>query len=139
MIGMAPYLYFSGKGEEALKFYADVFDGRVKTMIRFGEAIPDSAPEHRARILHAEFEAPGMVFMASDGMPDVPPSPPSMQVALAIAVDDKAEQDRLWEKLEKGGNVIRPLHDTFYGGRLGVVTDRYGICWMLNFSPAGPQ
>lgn len=138
MIGMAPYLYFGGKCEEALGFYADAFGGRIKTMIRFGEAMPNPAEEHERWILHAEFEAQGMNLMASDGMPNTPVSPPSKQVALAIAVDDTAEQDRIWAKLVEGGTVVQALHDTFYGGRLGMLVDRYGISWMLNWSPA-PQ
>lgn len=136
MIGMAPYLNFSGKCETALSFYSDAFGGKVKTLIRMGEAIPNSAEEHKRWILHAEFEAPGMALMASDGMPNAPVLPPSGQIALAIAVDDTAEQDRIWAKLVEGGKVMQPLHDTFYGGRLGMLTDRFGITWMLNWSPA---
>lgn len=135
MIGMAPYLYFSGNCEAALAFYADVFGGTVKTRIRFGEAIPNSAEQHKNWILHAEFEAKGMNLMASDGMPGAPHSPGG-QVSLAIAVESTEEQDRLWAKLSEGGKVCHPLENTFYGGRLGAITDRFGISWMLNWSPA---
>lgn len=135
MIGMAPYLYFSGKCEEALAFYADVFDGRIKAKIRMGEAIPNADKAHENWILHAEFEAKGMNLMMSDGMPNAPAFPPTKKVALAIAVEDTAEQDRLWAKLKEGGEIINACEDTFYGGRLGMLRDRFGIQWMLNWMP----
>lgn len=135
MIGMAPYLYFSGRCEEALAFYVDTFGAQIKARIRFGEVIPDTDKAHERWILHAELEAKGMSLMMSDGMPNTPISPPSEQIALAIAVDDTEEQDRLFAKLGAGGKVDHPLRDTFYGGRMGMVRDRFGIMWMLNWSP----
>lgn len=136
MIGMAPYLYFSGRCEEALAFYADVFDGHIKAKIRFGEAIPNTDKAHESWVLHAEFEAKGMNLMMSDGMPHTPKSPPTNQIGMAVAVEDTAEQDRLFAKLVEGGEVIQKLENTFYGGRLGMLRDRFGIMWMLNWSPA---
>jgi PhnB protein len=47
-------------------------------------------------------------------------------------LDSVAEQDRICGKLSAGGTVTQPLQETFWGARFGMVTDKFGIPWMLN-------
>jgi len=129
---LIPYLAFGGRCEAALQHYAETLGGRVKALMRLGEAMPGSAPEHAQHILHAELEADGLFLMASDGMPGAPPPKPGDNVALALWVGSVDEQDRVWAGLAEGGTVGHPLHDTFYGDRMGVLTDRFGIRWMIS-------
>jgi len=131
---LKPYLFFDGRCEEALAFYAEALSGRATTIIRMGEAMKDTAPEHANKIIHALFQAGEVSFMASDGMPGEP-APTGGSVSLALDFDTTEEQERVWAKLVEGGSVLTALHDTFYGGRMGVLTDKFGIRWMLNWSP----
>lgn len=134
MTTLTPYLFFGGDTEEALQFYAEALSGRVKAIIRMGEAMPDVAPEHAQRIIHSLFEAEGLTFMASDGMPGTPKEGAN-RISMALGFDTTEEQERVWAKLAEGGEVLKELHDTFYGGRMGVLTDKFGIQWMLNWTP----
>jgi len=128
---LRPYLGFDGRCEAALQFYAQAFNGEIKSMQRYGEAPVQAAEKDKARVMHAEFAAEGVEFMASDG----PPSNPRRvgdNVTLAVMLESKEEQDRIWNKLSEGGTVVQPLQETFWGARFGMVTDQFGIPWMLN-------
>lgn len=134
MTTLTPYLFFGGRTEAALSFYAEALSGRATAIIRMGEAMKDAPDEQKNRIIHSVFEAKGLSFMASDGMPGEPPAAEG-PVSLALGFDTTEEQERVWAKLVEGGKVLTALHDTFYGGRMGVLTDRFGMRWMLNWSP----
>jgi PhnB protein len=81
--------------------------------------------------------------MASDSMPDAPAARKGDSVQLSLNFSDPAEQQRVWDRLAAGGQVTMPLKDEFFG-RFGMLTDRFGTCWMLHYdSPdskyAAPQ
>src|SRR3989304_3496986 len=82
-------------------------------------------------ILHADFKAEDVHLMASDGMPGFVAEPGNM-VTLSVDLSDVNEQARLFTALASGGTVTMPLDTTFWGARFGMVTDRFGINWMLN-------
>ncbi len=130
-----PYVHLSGRCEEALLFWAETFRGRVKAKIRMADVMPEVDPAHADWIIHSVFEGGGFEFMASDGMPTEQPPPPGGPVSLALGFEDRDEQARVFAALSKGGEVERDLHATFYGGRMGVITDPFGISWILNWSP----
>lgn len=137
MTTLCPYLFLGSATEAALAFYADVFRGRVRTVIRWREAVENADPADANRIIHAEFEAPGVFFMAADppgeGPRDAGPRTGGA-ISLALAFDDGAEQERVFAALSDEGQVLAPLHDTFYGGRFGVVRDRFGVQWLLDWT-----
>jgi PhnB protein len=125
------YLAFPGTCEEALNFYKTCFGGEITSMQRFGDSPVESSEEHKQKIMHAEFKADGMFFMASDGMPGQP-VPSGEMVTLSINLTDGAEQERIFNSLAEGGKVTMPLGETFWGAVFGMVTDKFGIPWMLN-------
>ncbi len=125
------YLAFPGTCEEALNFYKTCFGGEITSMQRFGDSPVESSEEHKQKIMHAEFKADGMYFMASDGMPGQP-VPSGEMVTLSINLTDGAEQERIFNCLAEGGKVTMPLGGTFWGAVFGMVTDKFGIPWMLN-------
>jgi PhnB protein len=126
-----PYLNFSGRCQEALDFYTQAFNGKVLMRQTFGQAPNAIAGINPSLIMHAEFQAEGIYFMATDGMsPETPAS--SNIVTLNIGFDDPEEQITVFTALQKGGEEIMPLNDTFWGARFGIVKDPFGIHWMLN-------
>ncbi len=125
------YLAFPGTCEAALNFYKTCFGGEITSMQRFGDSPVESSEEHKQKIMHAEFKADGMYFMASDGMPGQP-VPSGEMVTLSINLTDGAEQERIFNSLAEGGKVTMPLGETFWGAVFGMVTDKFGIPWMLN-------
>jgi PhnB protein len=135
---LAPYIFFYGRCEEALAFYATAFGGQYE-VLRLGdspmrEGVP---PEVHAKVMHASFTAPGLTFMASDGMC---PSgegqtksidPEAGNISLALSASSRTEGERLFRALADGGNVKMPLGDAFWGGTFGLVNDRFGNEWMI--------
>ena len=83
------------------------------------------------KIMHAEFNADGIYFMASDGMPGQI-AQAGNQISLSIALNDETEQTKLFNNLSLGGNIIMPLQDTYWEARFGILIDKYDITWMLN-------
>ena len=120
---IVPYLYLYGRTEEALEFYKSVFGGSYEL----------SRHENSPKVMHASFTAPGVAFLCSDGRPgnehDVDPD--EGNVSLALSVTDKAEADRIFAALSQGGSVKMPLDDAFWGGRFGVIHDKFGTEWMV--------
>jgi PhnB protein len=128
---LAPYLFFDGTCEEALEFYAEVLGGKISEINRFadspmGESMP---PEHRDRIMHATFVAPGMTLMASDGSDG---HGEMRRASLSIATADGVEGARVFSALAAGGTVTMPYAKQFWGASFGMLVDKYGIRWMVN-------
>jgi PhnB protein len=128
---LAPYLFFDGTCEEALEFYAEVLGGKISEINRFadspmGENMP---PEHRDRIMHATFVAPGMTLMASDGSDG---QGEMRRASLSIATADRVQGARVFSALAAGGTVTMPYAKQLWGASFGMLVDKYGIRWMVN-------
>jgi PhnB protein len=131
-----PYLDFEGRCEEALLFYKKALGADVMMLMRFKES-PDpgmaaaGAPD---KILHSAFRIGETTVMASDGRCQGTPS--FHGVSLSITVRDDREAERLFAPLAEGGQVQMPLEKTFFASRFGMVTDRFGVSWMI-IAPSG--
>ena len=128
---LEPYLFFYGRCEEALNFYKDVFGGEVSGLARFSDAPPQSGMEvpDKTKVMHANFEAPGLKFMASDGGET---KYEGGNISLSLGAGSLDEAKRIFDKLAAGGKVEQPLSDAFWGGKFGMVTDKFGIDWMMS-------
>ncbi len=127
------YFSFPGTCEEALNFYKSCFGGEIIAMNRFGDSPVETADAHKQRVMHAEFKSDDIYFMASDTMPDAGESAVAGNIVqLSINLTDGAEQERIFNKLAEGGTVQMPLQETFWGAVFGMLTDKYGVRWMLN-------
>jgi len=134
-----PYLYFGGRCEEALEFYRTVLGAQVQMMMRFKESPepmpPGSIPpgfEHK--IMHASFQIGGSRLMASDGNEE---GAKFKGFSLSLAVASEAEADRVFAALGKGGKVGMPLTKTFWSPKFGMLTDRFGVGWLVSVAASG--
>jgi PhnB protein len=129
-----PYLMFGGRCEEALEFYRTALGAEVEVLMRFSES-PDPTPPgmlppgFENKVMHASFRIAGNVLMASDGC-EV--GAQFKGFSLSISVATEAEADRYFSALSDGGQVQMPLTKTFWSPRFGMLTDRFGIAWMIN-------
>lgn len=131
---MTPYIMFNGNCEEALNFYAKALNGKIKNLMRFeGSPVgPMAAEGEKQKILHSYFEGKGILFMASDAGGGGPKLNKNGMVHLSINFDEPDEQKKVFKELSEGGEVGMPLQDTFWGARFGMITDKFGVNWMLN-------
>jgi PhnB protein len=130
------YLYFDGQCEAAFKFYEKCLGGKIEGMMTHeGTPAASNVPaEWLKKILHARLVVGDAVLMASDAPPEHYSKPQGFSIN--IAVTDPGEADRLFRALSEGGNVTMPIAETFWAVRFGMLTDKFGIPWMVNCEKA---
>ena len=125
-----PYLFFNGRCEEALDFYRKAVGAEVEMLMRFKEN-PDGnvPPGAENKIMHASFRIGQSRVMVSDGHNQGKPVFQGFSLSLTAANPEEA--DRLFGALSEGGQVQMPLGKTFFSPRFGMLTDRFGVMWMV--------
>lgn len=126
-----PYLFFEGRCEEALEFYREALGAEVEMLMRYKESPekPAGEPVPGEKVMHASFRIGQTTLMASDGR--CSGKAEFNGFSLSITVPAEADADRLFAALENGGKVMMPLTKTFFAPRFGMVTDRFGVNWMI--------
>ena len=128
-----PYLFFGGRCEEALAFYQKGLGAKVDMMMRHSDS-PEPPPPgmlqpgFEDKVMHATFRIGGAVVMASDGCDD---KLKFDGFRLSLALPTEAEADQAFAALADGGQVQMPMTKTFWSPRFGMVTDRFGVGWMV--------
>lgn len=136
-----PALVFNGNCEEAFHFYRSVFGGNFSYMGKYSEMPMEGGqaiPEHLAgRIMHVSLPiSKETVLIGNDSMDEFSPGPPTVygnNFTVSIDAATKSEADRLYNELSAGGHAMMPMSNTFWGAYFGVLTDRFGINWMISF------
>lgn len=128
-----PYLFFDGRCEEAVEFYRKALGAEVEMLMRYKESPepppPECAPGSEDWIMHANFRIGDSTVMASDGPSQGQPNFRGFSLSLSVA--NQAEAERKFAALSDGGQVQMPLGKTFFSPCFGMVTDRFGIGWMV--------
>lgn len=128
-INLNAYLMFDGNCREAMEFYQNLFGGTVKSMT-FGD-VDDSCPKAmRDSIMHSSLTGGEVVLLGSDN-PEPKPTG-SGNISLSLSGSDEQHLTQLFNQLSEGGKVIIPLETQVWGDLFGVVSDRFGIDWMVN-------
>ncbi len=128
------YLTFDGNCAQAMKFYQKCLGGQLQ-MLPFSE-MPGEAPKSaKDRIMHAKLTNEGSIWMASDTMPGMP-FKQGNNFSISIECDSVQELDRLFAALSDGGKATMPPQQTFWAQRFGMLTDRFGVNWMLDVEKA---
>jgi PhnB protein len=126
-----PYLNFNGTTRQAMEFYRSVFGGDLN-LTTFGEFGAKDSPD-ADRIMHGVLEtSAGYTIMAADAYSDGQYQPPA-GFAVSLSGDDDALRG-YWDKLADGGTVTMPLQKQAWGDEFGMVTDRFGVPWLVNIS-----
>ena len=136
-----PYLFFEGRCEEALEFYKRTLDAQVIMLMRFKESPEPPNPEmcppgSDDKILHCAFRIGASTLMGSDG--SASGKPHFQGFGLSLEVPDAAKAEKLFNALKEGGQVQMPLSKTFFSPSFGMVTDRFGVMWMVMASASNP-
>jgi PhnB protein len=131
---LEPYLFFNGRCEEAIEFYRKALGAEVEMLMRFKDnpepPSPGTAPPGvENKVMHASLRIGENTVMASDGRCTGKLNFDGF--ALSLRVKTEAEADRLFAALADGGKAQMPLTRTFFSPRFGMVTDRFGVLWMI--------
>ena len=126
-----PYLNFNGTTRQALEFYQSVFGGTLN-LNTFGDFGAEDSPDAN-RIMHGVLETDAdYTIMAADVTSDMQFHPVAGS-SLSLSGDDEALRG-YWEKLSDGGTVTMPLQKQVWGDEFGMLTDRFGVPWLVNIS-----
>lgn len=128
-----PYLAFDGNCEEAFKFYERCFGGKIVAMIPYGDtpAAEHVGEGHGGKIMHARLVAGGQVLMGGDAHPGHP-CDGIKGCSVAVQVETPEEAERLFNALAENASITMPLEPTFWAIRFGMLTDQFGVPWMIN-------
>jgi PhnB protein len=132
-----PYLLFDGSCEQAFKFYEQTLGAKVESLMRYdqapkqpGAAECQTPAGFEQKVLHAQIVIAGELVMASDAPAGFYQKPQGIR--LTVNVDKPAEAERLFHALAEGGSVQMPIGKSFFAERFGMLTDRFGIPWMVS-------
>jgi PhnB protein len=127
-----PYLNFNGNASDAMKFYQSVLGGEL-TIQTFGESGMSQSDAEKDLVVHATLIAEGINLMASDGRPDMDIKfGDNMHLSL-VGEDEKGLME-IFNKLAEGGKIDMSLEKQFWGDTFGMLTDKFGVHWMVNIN-----
>ena len=126
---VTPFLMFTGRAEEALTLYRELFDDAEFDVVeRYGP----EGPGAEGSVMHARLRIGDQVLIAFDSPPvhafDFTPS-----LSLFVSCDSEEEIDRLFEGLSEGGSVMMPLSTEYgFAAKHAWLSDRFGVSWQLS-------
>jgi PhnB protein len=128
-----PYLHFNdGRCREAMEFYRGVFGGTIELQtVAESPMANEMAKDKQGLIMHAALTSGDVFFMAADMMRDKAVVGDS--VSIAVHCSSEKELNEHFAKLKEGGDVFMAPESVPWGAIYAMVTDKYGIEWLLNF------
>jgi PhnB protein len=128
-----PYLFFNGNCEQAVEFYRKALGAEIEMTMRYRESPepppPDTTPpDWGDKVMHTSFRVGDARIMASDGCCD---KPGFGGFSLSLAFPTEAQAARAFAALSDGGEIAMPLGKTFWSPCFGMLTDRFGVGWMV--------
>ncbi len=130
------YLYFDGQCEAAFKFYEKCLDGKIEGTFAYeGSPIATDVPvDFRKKLMHATLVIGDQTLMGADVPPGRYQKPTGF--AVSIGLKDVTKAERIFRALSEGATVTMPMQETFWAARFGMLTDQFGIPWMINCEKA---
>jgi len=126
-----PYIAFKDNARQAMEFYKSVFGGKM-TMNTFKEFHASSDPGEDNKIMHSMLEAEnGITFMAAD-TPKGMEYMPGKNISMSLSGDNEEELRGYWDKLAEGATIREELKKAPWGDIFGMLTDKFGVEWMVN-------
>jgi len=140
-VTVQPYILLNGRCEEAIKYYQSAFGAEVLMQMRFKEA-PESPPPGRLppgfenKIMHAHIRFGAADVLMTDG-PDGDPGKTEFRgISLCLTAESDSEAKQFFNNLAKNGKVEMLFSKTFFSPGFGMVSDPFGIRWMVYTKPA---
>jgi len=131
-----PYLNFRGTARDAMTFYQSVLGGELisNTFDDFGMQVGEG---EGSLLMHSQLTAPaGFLLMGADVPSHMDYSRGVNDGSVSLSGDDEAELTGYWQKLSEGATISQPLEKAPWGDSFGMLTDKFGITWLVNISGA---
>lgn len=140
MATLSPWINFNGNAEEAFTFYQSVFGGEFVKVVRFKDIATAEfpVPEKEAnKIMYIALPIGNGTRLIANDVPEVmgKVSERENRSKILVTAESKEEAERLFNGLSVGGEVEGPMGDDPWGSYAGMFRDKYGIEWIVEFSP----
>lgn len=137
MVKLHPYVNFKGNCEEAFNFYKSILGGEFSYVGRFkdipGDQRPD--PKDENKIMHIGLPLGGGTILMGSDVPEMYEQGfvQGTNITLSLSPESEEEARRIFDALAEGGKVTMPQDKTFWGSLFGMLTDKFGINWMVDY------
>jgi PhnB protein len=124
------YIHYNGNAEEALNFYKNALGGEIVALMRYADSPMPVSEENKNKIVHGRFQFGSNLLMVSDAFGE--PVVGGSNFSLSLETTDVAEAEKVFNNLAESGKATMPMADQFWGAKFGMLTDKFGINWMVN-------
>jgi PhnB protein len=140
MATINPWINFNGNAEEAFNFYKSVFGGEFAKVLRFKDIASDEFPvaeKEENKIMYIALPIGNGSMLIANDVPEVMGrvNEKENRSKILVSAESKEEADRLFQGLSAGGEIDGPMGDSPWGPYAGMFRDKYGIEWIIEFSP----
>ena len=144
MTAVNVYLTFNGNCEEAFNFYKSVFGGEFPYIGRFKDMPPTDgkavSEKDANKIMHVSLPISSETnLMGSDTTDEFGPVTFGNNFSISVSTDSKEKADKFFNSLSKDGTPVMPMNQTFWGSYFGMLTDKFGINWMVSYNEKQSQ
>ena len=134
------WINFNGNAFEAFTFYKSVFGGEFSKVVRFKDIASAEFPvaeKEENKIMHIALPVGTTTMLIANDAPEVlgRVNENENRSKILVNTESKEEADRLFHGLSAGGEVEGPIGDSPWGSYAGMFRDKYGIEWIIEFSP----
>ncbi|MFE5670982.1 VOC family protein [Agromyces sp. NPDC056523] len=138
-VQLNPYLSFRDEAREAMEFYHSVFGGEL-TLNTFGDFHASESSAEVDKIMHGRLVAGDLHLMGADTPNEMPfEAGTNFAVSLSGGPEDDARLRGYWEALAEDGEVALALEPSPWGDVFGMLTDRFGVQWMVDIGRPVPN
>ncbi len=125
------YLAFKGNCEDALNYYAKIFDANIENKQTYKDSNKDIPEHYRNNLEHAELKGNGVNIMAYDASPDTPLTKGN-NIHMSVEVHDKDKAKEIFNALSNNGIIHHEFREREWNALFGRCTDQFDIQWMVN-------
>lgn len=137
IVKLNSYVSFKDNAKEAMAFYQSVFGGQVfsDTFEKFASDDMPVAEGDKQKIMHAYLKGDNGIELMSADTPLGMEYNEGARISLTLNGDDEATLRGYWDKLAEGGTITIPLDKAPWGDIFGMLTDKFGVQWMVDIGP----
>ena len=127
---ITPFLWFDNNAEEAVNFYASLFDNSsILNITRYNEQSAAASGQKPGSAMTISFKLEGQNFTALNGGPQFKINP---SISFFVYCESEDKINDLYKKLSEGGFVMMPLDKYDWSPRYAWVQDKFGLSWQLD-------
>lgn len=131
------YISFNGNAKEAMEFYKSIFGGEIfsDTFESFASSEMPVADEDKQKIMHAYLKGDNGIELMGADTPTGMTYTEGARITLTLNGDDETILRGYWDRLAEAGTITVPLEKAPWGDIFGMLTDKFGVNWMVDIGP----